>query len=346
MIRIIMYVLAVIIPIVVIIMEMKGIIFSELIYITLAKLVLYTKNTKQAKTFLINLINKYPGTYKGHKMLAEIYEKEGGMRKAIDEYIKAVDIHKQDYDSYYKVAYLLNQLDKKDESIHMLNELLNKNPYNIEAIHLLGDIYYQQERYKEALGVYIDSLRYYPNDYNIYYNMGMVYSMLNDFSNAKICYEKAATINSLLYNSYYNIAQINMIFGDLEEAEVYFQKSLIGEEIEPKAYYNLARIYMLRGEKENAINFINLAIELDNMYIKISNEEPIFIPIKSRIRFPIIDEEDIIPKKYDLSNNEIRTQMHLEDTYKIVGKLSYNELKVNQIINIKNNKNKDNDKQR
>ncbi len=28
-------------------------------------------------------------------MLAEIYEDEGGMRKAIDEYVQAIDIHKK-----------------------------------------------------------------------------------------------------------------------------------------------------------------------------------------------------------------------------------------------------------
>ena len=39
-----------------------------------------------------------------HKMLAEIYEKEGGMRKAIDEYVIAVDLNKKDYDSYYKIT--------------------------------------------------------------------------------------------------------------------------------------------------------------------------------------------------------------------------------------------------
>ncbi len=50
------------------------------------------RKTKQA---LIHLVTKYPENYKGHKMLAEIYEDEGGMRKAIDEYVQAIDIHKK-----------------------------------------------------------------------------------------------------------------------------------------------------------------------------------------------------------------------------------------------------------
>jgi len=51
-----------------------------------------------------------------------------------------------------------------------------------------------------------------------------VYTMLNDFQNAKICYEKAATINTLLYNAYYSLGQINLIEMELDEAEKYFTK--------------------------------------------------------------------------------------------------------------------------
>ena len=96
-------------------------IFSELLYIFLAKICSIFKNSKKSKQLLMNLINKYPESYNGHRLLAETYEKEGGMRKAIDEYVKAIDINKKDYDSYYRIAELLENLDKKDEAIQMLN---------------------------------------------------------------------------------------------------------------------------------------------------------------------------------------------------------------------------------
>ena len=59
-------------------------------------------------------------------MLAELYEKEGGMRKAIDEYVQAIDLNKKDYQSYYNVANLLSGLGKKDEAAEMLFNLLEK----------------------------------------------------------------------------------------------------------------------------------------------------------------------------------------------------------------------------
>ena len=130
------YVLSILLPIIAIILETRGITLFELINITKAKFYLAIGNDKKAKEALIRLITKMPNSYKGHKLLAELYEKEGGMRKAIDEYVQAIDINKKDYNSYYKVAELLDNLDKKDEAAEMLFNLLNKSLL-IQNIHLL-----------------------------------------------------------------------------------------------------------------------------------------------------------------------------------------------------------------
>lgn len=330
--KVIIYILSVIIPIAIILLEYKKINFSEMIYILLSKLALLSNDTKKAKNHLIKLVTKYPESYIGHKLLAEIYEKEGGMRKAIDEYVQVIDINKKDYNSYYKISYLLNDLGKKEESAEMLEILLKKKPEFLEATELLGDIYYEQERYKEAVNVYNEALKYNPNSYELYYNMGMVYTMLNDFKNAKDCYDKAATINTLLYNSYYNLAQISLIYNDLDEAEKFFMQSVMSKDIEPKAYYNLAKIYMLKQDKENAIKFINVAIDIDHTFYKKADAEPIFIPIKKYINFPNIDEENI--RKTTLTKKEIKAQEHLEKTTKLVGKLSLNNIKLKKDKNI------------
>lgn len=181
--------------------------------------------------------------------------------------------------------------------------------------------------YKEALNIYTNGLKYSPNNYDLYYNMGIVYTMLNDFPNAKICYEKAATINSLLYHAYYNLGQINLIEMDLDEAEKYFTKCIENEEQEADAYYKLGKIYMLRGDHDSAVKFVNLAIELDNNYIKIANKEPIFIPVKSKFQMPIIDDEDIKPRIKSFNEKEKKAIEHLDKTYRLVGKLNIHKLK-------------------
>ena len=270
---------------------------------------------------MLKLIDKYNESHSAHKMLAEVYEKEGGMRKAIDEYVIAVDLNKKDYDSYYRI--------KPDDAIVMLNNLLEKKPEYINATMLLGDILSTQERYKEALNVYTAGLKYSPNNYDLYYNMGIVYTMLNDFPNAKLCYEKAATINSLMYNACYNLGQINLIEMDLDEAEKFFTKCLESKEHEPEAYYKLGKIYMLRGDYDNAVKFVNLAIELDNNLIKLANQEPIFIPVKSKFQIPLIDEEDIKQRKSTLTKKEKKVKEHLDNTSIVTEKLNLFKLKPN-----------------
>lgn len=332
----VIYILAIVIPIIIMYMEHKGKDFSEIIYLNLVKYYEIKGDNKRVKSILLSFIDKHPNSYAAHRRLAGIYEKEGGMRKAIDEYVKSVDLNKKDYDSYYKISYLLNELDKPDDAIVMLNNLLSKKPEYTNATMLLGDILCSKERYKEALNVYTNGLKHSPNNYDLYYSMGIVYTMLNDFPNAKICYEKAATINSLLYNAYYSLGQINLIEMDLDEAEKYFIKCLEDREQEPDAYYKLGKIYMLRGDYEEAVKFVNLAIELDNNYIKTANQEPIFIPIKSRFQIPIIDEEDIKPRKIKRTKKELKAKEHLDSTYNVVGKLNLHKLKPSQKLRTHN----------
>ena len=135
--NIIIYIFCIIIPIVVLAVEGKGVNSSEKISVFISKILLLIGNNKKAKGILINLVSKYDKSYTGHKMLAEVYEKEGGMRKAIDEYIKVLDIKGNDYKSYFKISKLLSDLKRKDEAIQMLETLVKKKPEFYDANNML-----------------------------------------------------------------------------------------------------------------------------------------------------------------------------------------------------------------
>ncbi len=329
------YFIAIVLPIVIIMLEKHNKYLLEYIYVCLAK-IYNLFNQSKSKKILLKLVTKYPECYIGHKMLAEIYVKEGGRRKAIDEYVKAIDINKKDYDSYYEIAFLLNELDKKKESIKMLNTLVNKKPDYYKASELLGSLLCEKEMFKEAINVYQNAIQYDPNNYEIYYNLGIAYTRLNDFQKAQEYYKMAAEINAELYLAMYNLGMLSLMFGDIEEAKTYFEKSVDGEFVEAKGYFNLARIACINGEKENAINYLNHAIELNGNLAKKALNDNIFIPIQKYIHVP----HNIAEPENKMEEKEIKAQEHLEQTYEIVGTLSKNELKKmnsfqNTRINIK-----------
>lgn len=329
-IRVITYLLAIVLPLAIILIEKYGLNFSELLYIFLARLCNIFNNNKKAKQLLMNLINKYPESYNGHRLLAQNYEKEGGMRKAIDEYVKAIDINKKDYDSYYKISELLVNLGKKDEAIQMLTNLIHNKPDYYNASKLLGGLLCEQENFKEAINVYMNALKYNDKEsFEIYYNLGIAYTRLNDFQNAKNCYEKAAKINALNYKGYYNLGLISMLYDDLDEAEKYFIEGIKVEDTEPESCYQLARIYVIKGEKERAINYLDRAINLDSSFAEKAAKDTVFLSIERYIPKNI---NKIIRKKVAMTKPELLVKKHLEDTYLLVGKISKNELKNMNII--------------
>lgn len=326
---IIKYLIAMLLPIAIIILEKRNSPIFEMINITKAKLYIMFGDTKKAKQALLTLLDKNSNCYQAHKLLAEVYEKEGGMRKAIDEYVQAIDLNKQDYNSYYKVAELLNNLDKKEEASEMLFSLLNKKPEIYEASILLGEILINREMYKEAANIYQEALRYNPVSYELNYNLGIAYTMLNDFQNAKICYEKAAEINSLAYNAKYSLAEIALIYKDLEEAEKRFLESIEEEELSADAYYELAKIHLIKSDKDNAIKYVNIAIDINSKKIvQKVKKDPIFIPIMARISSPFNLENTLEDKEMKLQEKEIKSKEHLEEMAEITRHLSYNDIKL------------------
>ena len=327
---VVIYIISIIIPLIVVLLERKNIFLSEAVCIFKANIFLKLGKNDFARKKLINLIGKHPNSYYAHRLLAQIYEKEGKLENAIDEYVRSVELNTKDYDSYYQIALLLNKTEKQAESENMLRDLLSKKPEYYKASELLGTILYDQEKFKEAVNVYTDALKYNPARYELYYGLGMAYTRLNDFQTAKEYYEKAATINSVLYHAKTNIAQIALIMGELEEAESRFTECLQDKDSEPEAYYYLAIISLIKGEQDRAVGYINISIELDKkMYKKVCKND-IFLPIMDQIRN--VEERNHI---YHLTYQELKTKKHLEDTFVLVQKLKNNE-KNKQNADIKN----------
>lgn len=81
-IRIVMYIFAVVLPIIILITENRGHNFSEYLSYWKAKFFVFLKDDVDAKDTLVKMVTLYPKSYIGHKMLGEIYEREGRNEKS------------------------------------------------------------------------------------------------------------------------------------------------------------------------------------------------------------------------------------------------------------------------
>ena len=334
------YIFSIILPIIIILIERKGITLTEVIYISIYKMYSKLGLEDKAKNIILKLVEKDKYSFYGHKLLAEVYEKEGNLEIATEEYIRASNIRPNEDKIQYKIAELFNKTGKQNGAVKILQELLRKKPEWQEATLLLGDIFQEQERFKEAVNVYLDAIQYHPENYDLYYNLGMVYTMLNDFQSAKEYYEKAAELNSLLYNAKYNLGQIALLYNELEEAENYFIECLQDEELEDDAYFYLAYIAMLKGDEVKAIDYLNVAVgENPEIYDRIK-KELIFKIILYKVDKPSNNRP---PKKKNvkITKKEKQTITHLRHTYEVVGNLNHNDIKVMKIIQTKRDEEKE-----
>jgi len=321
--RIIAYILCIILPVLLIILELRGINFIEVMYLIAAKSYLLAGNRKMAKRILVNMVFRFPDSYYGHKMLAEIYEKEGGMRKAIDEYVAALDVKKNDHKSYFKISQLLKDLDRKDEAIEMLKNLVDRVPQNYEASEMLGDLLCEKERYNEAINLYMILLKYYPDKFEIYYNLGIIHTMMNNFQLAKEYYEKAADMNHDFVNAHYRLGQISLLYRDIDQAEENFKMSIYGE-TEAGSSLELAKIYVLKNQVEKATMYANRAVELEPDNYEKVQEDPVLSTVKKEVRTPSENEQlDKIIK----SDKEKMVDEHLENTEDLMQKVNSEEAK-------------------
>ena len=317
----IVYIFSIIIPIMVFLLEYKNINVSEMIYVYTSKICLLFGNAKKAKELLINLTTKYPDSYFAHKMLAEIYEQEGGMRKSIEEYVKVLDIKRNDYKSYYRISILLRDLGRNKEAIQMLDNLLKVKPEHCLASEMLTELLIEAEEYKKAIKVINKALKIHEDKEELIYNLGIAYAKTNEFSLAKKCFEKVVSLNNQHYNAYYRLGQIALLYRDFDMAETYFSNSTYNEK-EAKSYYELTKIYMMKNQKDKAALAVQKAIDADSNFYEIAKEEPILFPIKQFIKKP---EQIIEAKKQEETKKEKMIEEYLNDTYNLTKILNKQE---------------------
>lgn len=319
---IIMYILSVIIPIALLILEKNEINLYELIGIIKAE---YYKEKNQfdlVKRQLINNVNKFPNSFLSHQKLGEWYEKNGELEKAEDEFLKVIELKPKKYENYYKLALIYNKEKKNEQAIEVLKDVLKRKKDYLDASLALGDILYETEMFKEAINVFQDALKYNPGEYKLYYYLGMTYTRINDFSNAKEYYKKAATINGTLNAAKLNLGQISLLFKEYDEAEKYFMECIENddEEIQAQSYYYLSKIKLINNENALAVQYANIALELEPKLIEKMEKDIFFASVLGKLK---TKESKYVKTK--LTKGEKNIINYLDKTYGVVQTLTLNK---------------------
>ena len=321
--RIISLILGIILPIVIIIIEyLTKVSYDEKIILYIAEFYEFTKNRKKAKDIIVKYLEKYDDSYLLHKKLATIYEKEGGTRKAIDEYVEAVSINGTDYESYFRVIELLEYLDKKDEAITLIERLLKVYKRYPKAYIMYANLILEKGNLKEVAKIYEEGLSYNKESKEIMYNLASIYVRLNEYSLAKKNLESIFKLDKKSHIVCLNLAQIAMIEREYSEAKMYLDIAKKEKEIEDIVYYEIAKINVLERKEEEAISNLNKALEINpNIIVKINATE-----IFKEIRHHTIMKVELIQRKrVEIEEKYVDTINMLEEALELIMIMDKNE---------------------
>ena len=137
------------------------------------------------------------------------------------------------------------------EKIEDLKETVREDPKNLAAWLKLGDIYFDYNRYREAIEAYSHYLSIKPEDSDIRTKMGMMLRGLEDFDGAIEAFRKAAQMNPRHAESRFQLGALFLqekkdVKGAITTWENYLQVSPKSE----RANWVKAEIERLKMRKE------------------------------------------------------------------------------------------------
>jgi tetratricopeptide (TPR) repeat protein len=163
----------------------------------------------------------------------DLYGKED-YKAAAQAFQRAIDLAPQsdlasDACNYLSMSYL--KLGEADKAIEAYKKWIQLNPGQADPHLKLGNFYFSQEKYNEAVGEFSEAVKLDPSAKNCY-SLGQAYLFLDRFS----------------------------------EAEAEFRKVRRLQPEDPAGYYGMGLAYSKQGRYENAVEMFDQATRLDHEF--------------------------------------------------------------------------------
>jgi tetratricopeptide (TPR) repeat protein len=182
--------------------------------------------------------------------VAQLKLKEGNVNDSIFLLEKAIGFDPQS--SYLKLELANLYIIKK--SFHLalpvVQEVLENDPENVQALTLAGRIYQQQNQMAKAQHMYEQVLAVDGADANIYHFLGRLYWEADDLANATRVFRKMVETFPDAYSAHYFYGKVLMVQGDDSEAEAAFLKSLDLEPSLEEPRMELLKIYQKQNRPD------------------------------------------------------------------------------------------------
>ncbi len=131
-----------------------------------------------------------------------------------------------DYDAQLKAALFYYQINKLDEAIQTITKANKLKPEEVQPLVVLGNIYFDQEKYEDAEKWYADALKKTPDDISVRTDYGLTYVLRStpDYDRAIDEFNKSLKIDPKHLQTLQNLTVAYTKKGDAANAKATLAK--------------------------------------------------------------------------------------------------------------------------
>ncbi|HEY0003357.1 MAG TPA: tetratricopeptide repeat protein [Pyrinomonadaceae bacterium] len=186
--------------------------------------------------------------------------KQSLMTRAVEEYLRAAQLSVEDREKedaevselYSDLAQAYLHLGDRTKAQEAVNRAIELNPRSASATRRLGNIYFVQRNYDEAIRKYCEALQIEPDNALTHRALGAAYYASNNTERALNEFKEVVRLRPDYVKGYEDIGRVYFDRRSYRDAIEPFRKAL---ELNPRlldARYNLALSYCQSGDKASA----------------------------------------------------------------------------------------------
>lgn len=263
--------------------------YNTLVKYEFAKLLMLTKNFKQASRIFNNLISIDDKNPNYHYQLGLVLEhlKDSTSQISFNNAFLLDSTHQK---SIYKIA-KFHMIKREHEIANRFTDIgLESFANNISLINLKAQNYFLQRKYKDASEYFEKLIELGESTQFIHEKLSFCYKRLSDYQKAIIHQKKALEFDSKNAENLYLLGLLYSDLHEFENAEKYIKESLTLQDIPlDEQYIKLGVIYNHQKKKKEAIEALKRAVNENPLnqeanYILLLTKDSYYKDIDARIK--------------------------------------------------------------
>ena len=154
----------------------------------------------------------------------------------------------------------MSKLDKIEE----LQRLIQQDPEDFQIRRELAVLLMDCGFNEEALQHLLFLSKKFSYDEGIFYNLGIVYEKMKQFSKAKEAYEKAIELEPKSFDAIYNLGLFYTELKEFSKAIECFNNIIENDPNDSNTYFNLGLVYFKQKDYINAIENFQKTIDIND----------------------------------------------------------------------------------